>query len=172
MFFLDVPSLLQDADTSPPSCFASRVQTSCRPACGGSSWSVELAVSDRGRSGLAALQLQEGDGVLTLFLDPSPPGDGSRWSQADRHHRAQLERGATPLNVSAWAPGSWRPLWASYTSSCCSPRAELLVWDGAGNMRRCRLAAGVKTPPRNGSATRTPTTGWVLTLCLLAVAQL
>lgn len=46
------------------------------------------------------------------------------------------------MNVSEWVAGSSQPLWGRYTSSCCAPQAELLVWDGAGNMRRCHLSSG------------------------------
>ena len=46
------------------------------------------------------------------------------------------------MNVSEWVGRSGHlPLWVTYSSSCCSPQAELLVWDRAGNMRRCHLTS-------------------------------
>ncbi|XP_067450315.1 von Willebrand factor A domain-containing protein 7 [Thunnus thynnus] len=158
-----------DTDTSPPSCSAARVQSSCPPTCSESNWSISLAVSDRGRSGLAALQLQKGEGTLTLFLNPPPTGDsleeaqpGPDQHQAHRnettsgghhhhHHKAILEKGDPPLNVSEWVLDSSQPLWVRYTSSCCFAQAELLVWDTAGNMKRCHLTSGEQRQQRDGS---------------------
>ncbi|XP_041797276.1 von Willebrand factor A domain-containing protein 7 [Chelmon rostratus] len=153
-----------DPDTSPPSCSTARVQSTCSSICNESSWSVSLVVSDRGRSGLAALHLQKGEGVLTLFHSPPPTEDSlvkaqpsSDQQQAHRdetaseghhhhhhhhHPKARLEKGDPPLNVSEWVMGSSQPLWVRYTSSCCSAQAELLVWDTAGNMKRCHLTSG------------------------------
>ncbi|XP_056297174.1 von Willebrand factor A domain-containing protein 7 [Pseudoliparis swirei] len=161
-----------DRDTSPPSCAATRAPSTCPFVCGESSWSVPLVVSDRGRSGLAALQLQRGEGVLTLFHSPPRPAEDSlaedqqqthrdkatsgghhhHHHQHHHHHKARLENGDPPLNVSGWAPGgSSQPLWAEYTSSCCSAQAELLVWDTAGNMKRCHLTSGQQRRMRDGS---------------------
>ncbi|XP_023155615.2 von Willebrand factor A domain-containing protein 7 [Amphiprion ocellaris] len=149
-----------DSDTSPPSCSAARVQSNCPSICNESSWAVSLVVSDNGRSGLAALQLQKGEGILTLFHSPTPTEDTLGEAQSDpgqkqlhrdkttstgphhHHHKATLERGDPPLNVSEWFLGSSQPLWARYTSSCCSAQAEMLVWDTAGNMKRCHLTSG------------------------------
>ncbi|XP_040901618.1 von Willebrand factor A domain-containing protein 7 [Toxotes jaculatrix] len=167
-----------DPDTSPPSCTPAGGQSTCPSICNESSWSVSLVVSDRGRSGLAALQLQKGDGILSLFLSPPPTEDsvgdtqpGSDQQQAHRekttsggyhHHHddymARLEKGDTPLNMSEWVLDSSQPLWVKYTSSCCSAQAELLVWDTAGNMKRCHLAPGQQRQPRDRS-TETNGTG-------------
>ncbi|KAM7399629.1 hypothetical protein PAMP_018882 [Pampus punctatissimus] len=138
-----------DTDTSPPSCSVARVQSSCSPTCNESNWNISLAVSDKGHSGLAALQLQEGEGTLTLFLNPTPTdgGDGRDETTSGshhhhhHHHKARLEKGDPPLNVSEWALSSSQPLWVRYTSSCCFAQAELLVWDAAGNMKRCHLTS-------------------------------
>ena len=175
---------LQDRDTSPPSCSATRLQSNCPAVCNGSSWSVSLAVSDNGRSGLAALQLQKGEGTLTLFHSPPPtehdsgeaqPGherqhvhqnktaDEGRHQHHQHHHRARLERGEPPLNVSEWALDSSQPLWVRYMSSCCSAQAEILVWDTAGNMRRCRLTSGQQKKPRYKSTDTSGTTQPALT---------
>ncbi|XP_059187731.1 von Willebrand factor A domain-containing protein 7 [Centropristis striata] len=155
-----------DPDTSPPSCSAARVQSNCSSICNESTWGVSLVVSDRGRSGLAALQLQKGEGILTLFnsLPPTEPSLekeqlGPEQQQAHRdkmtsgghHHKARLEKGDPPFNVSEWVVGSSQPLWVRYTSSCCSAQAELLVWDTAGNMKRCRLLSGQQRQLKNWS---------------------
>ncbi|XP_061683678.1 von Willebrand factor A domain-containing protein 7 [Syngnathoides biaculeatus] len=135
-----------DPDTSPPSCSATRAQSFCPPACNESTWTVSLVVSDGGRSGLAALKLQKGQGTLTLL--PAPAADKPDEAHPDRlvQHKATLAVGDPPLNVSQWALDSSEALWGSYTSSCCSAQAELLVWDAAGNMKRCRLASGQQRP--------------------------
>ncbi|XP_068172839.1 von Willebrand factor A domain-containing protein 7 isoform X2 [Antennarius striatus] len=169
-----------DPDMFPPSCSIARVQSSCISRCNESIWSVSLAVTDRGRSGLAALQLQEGEGILTLYDSPPPMEDGLTKLQAgpDQHrttdggpshghqqHKARLENGDPPLNVSEWVLDSSQPLWVRYTSSCCSVQAELLVWDTAGNMKRCHLTSGQqrllsdKSAETNGSGRIAHTAG-------------
>ncbi|XP_060901829.1 von Willebrand factor A domain-containing protein 7 isoform X2 [Labrus mixtus] len=158
-----------DADTSPPSCSAAQVLSTCPDICSQSNWSMSLVVSDRGRSGLAALQLKKGEGILTLFQNPPPSEDGtgeakpgSDQQQADKnkttsgghqhhHHKARLEKGEPTLNLSEWALGSSQPLWVRYTSSCCSAQAEFLIWDTAGNMRRCHLTSGQQRQQRDVS---------------------
>lgn len=131
---------------------------------------MSLVVSDRGRSGLAALQLQKGEGILTLFHSPPPtedslgdaqPGPDQQQANMDkttsgghhhhRHHKARLEKGDPPLNVSEWVLGSSQPLWVRYSSSCCSAQAELLVWNTAGNMKRCHLTSGQQRQPTHRS---------------------
>ncbi|XP_061734669.1 von Willebrand factor A domain-containing protein 7 [Nerophis ophidion] len=140
-----------DPDTSPPFCSTTQVQSSCFLACNDSTWSVSLALSDRGRSGLAALQLLRGQGTLTIFHIPPPAEDNTGKGQPQQHEVILVE-GEAPLNVSKWAVGSSQPLWVRYTSSCCSAQAELLVWDAVGNMKRCHLASGQQ---RELSDTRT-----------------
>ncbi|XP_054598867.1 von Willebrand factor A domain-containing protein 7 isoform X2 [Nothobranchius furzeri] len=151
-----------NADASPPSCSVVRVQSDCTEICSQSSWSVSLAVSDS-RSGLAALQVHKGEGVLTLFHS-SPPAEHSTGEahsseqqhahkntatsrglhhQYERHnYRARLKTEDPPLNVSKWTLDSSQPLWVTYTSTCCSDQAEVLVWNSAGNMKRCPLTSG------------------------------
>ncbi|KAL6116421.1 vwa7 [Pungitius sinensis] len=158
-----------DPDTSPPSCAAARAPTACPAACNGSSWSASLVVSDSGRSGLAALQLRGGEGVLTLFHSPVEDGDETAGG-GRRRHAARLEVGDPPVNVSGWAAGSSRPLWGTYSSSCCSARAELLVWDAAGNVKRCRLAAaaaGSAGSGGGGAGWRAPAAGCLAALGLI-----
>ncbi|XP_062275291.1 von Willebrand factor A domain-containing protein 7 [Scomber scombrus] len=164
-----------NTDTSPPFCFAERVQSSCPPTCNKSNWTISLAVSDRGHSGLAALQLEKGEGTLTLFLNPPPtgerlkevqPGPGQHQAHKDQttsggqddHHKARIKKGDPPLNVSKWVLGSSKPLWVRYTSSCCFAEAELLVWDTAGNMKRCHLTSGEQL---KGSSTKTSGPGQI-----------
>nr|XP_061797464.1 von Willebrand factor A domain-containing protein 7-like [Nerophis lumbriciformis] len=160
-----------DRDMSPPSCSASRVLSSCSPACNESTWSMSLALSDNGRSGLAALQLRQGIGSLTLL----PPLVGDKLGEAHSdQYKATLVKGDPPFNVSE----SPEPLWVNYTSSCCSVSAELLVWDTAGNMKRCHFASAQQ---RQLSNTRTeysrdgplkPTRFSLLVLLLLCTEQL
>ncbi|XP_069003832.1 von Willebrand factor A domain-containing protein 7 [Embiotoca jacksoni] len=164
-----------DPDTSSPSCSAARVQSNCPSICNESSWSVSLVVSDIGRSGLAALQLQKGDGILTLFQSPpatqdshgeAQPGFNEQQVDNDKtttgshhhHHKAKLKTGDSPFNVSEWVLGSSQPLWVRYQSSCCSAHAEMLVWDTAGNMKRCHLTSGKQRQLRDRS-TETSGTG-------------
>ncbi|KAM8903729.1 von Willebrand factor A domain-containing protein 7 isoform 1-T2 [Spinachia spinachia] len=169
-----------DSDTSPPSCAAAPGPPTCPSVCSESSWSVSLVVSDTGPSGLAALQLHSGEGVLTLFHSPPPAEDGpvedgDKTTSGGQRHEARLQRGDPPLNVSQWTPGSSRALRGTYSSSCCSARAQLLVWDAAGNMRRCQLASGRRRQLGDGSAgasgagRRAPAAGFLAALCLLLI---
>uniref|UniRef100_A0AAX7V698 von Willebrand factor A domain containing 7 n=1 Tax=Astatotilapia calliptera TaxID=8154 RepID=A0AAX7V698_ASTCA len=168
----------QDSDTSPPSCSAARVQSNCSAICNATSWSVSLSVSDIGHSGLDALQLQEGEGILILFhSNPTSedslgePGIELQQTQRDKstngayhhhqeqhNHKARLETGGPPLNISEWSLDVSQPLFVSYTSSCCSTQAKMLVWDKAGNMKRCHLTNGQKRQLQNKS-TETSGTG-------------
>lgn len=156
---------------STPSCSTAQVQSSCSSFCKESSWSVSLAVSDTGRSSLAALQLLKGEGILTLFHSPPSTEEshmdgqlGPDKQQAQRNkttsggqhlahqYLARLEPGDPPLNVSTLAIGSSQPLWGRYTSNCCSAQAELLVWNTAGNMKRCHLMSGQQRQQRDKNA--------------------
>ncbi|KAK2846963.1 hypothetical protein Q5P01_009962 [Channa striata] len=152
-----------DPDISPPSCFVAGGQSTCPSTCNESSWTVSLVVTDRGRAGLSTLLLQKGEGILTLPHNPSQKGDSLEEAQpgpsqqkahkhktsiGDQHQQTRLEKGDPPLNVSEWVVDSSEPLWLSYTSSCCSTQAELLVWDAAGNMKLCRFMSGQQ---RNGN---------------------
>lgn len=155
---------LQDSDMSLPSCSITQVNSSCSSVCNESSWNVSLAVSDSGRSSLAALQLQKGEGVLTLFLSPPAMEESHVDGQLDPEHQhqhqqphhgehmARLKAGDAPFNASAWPLGSSQPLWGTYTSSCCSSQAELLVWNTAGNMKRCHLTSGQQGQQRDHNA--------------------
>ncbi|XP_054884330.1 von Willebrand factor A domain-containing protein 7 [Poeciliopsis prolifica] len=168
--FLTVVPL--DADRSPPSCSAVRIHSDCLADCTKSSWRASLVVSDDVPFGLAALQMQKGNGNLTVFRHPpredsfeeTLPDLGHQHSHKNKttghhkhhHHRARLRTGDPPLNVSEWRLGSSQPLWVVYKSSCCSAHAELLVWDKAGNMKRCILTSDQQ---RVQSDTTTETSG-------------
>ncbi|KAK7906764.1 hypothetical protein WMY93_015376 [Mugilogobius chulae] len=139
-----------DPDTAPPSCSVAQLQvSSCNASadCSQSKWSASLAISDRGRSGLAFIQLHRGGGTATLHHRPPQTEELPKMHQNHPHthhsHRTKLQAEEAPLNVSEWASaGPSQPLWVRYTSPCCSPQAELLLWDGAGNMKRCRVRTG------------------------------
>lgn len=178
-----------DLDTSPPSCSLRPVEQTCPSQCTGSSWSVHLAVTDKGRSGLASLQLTQGNGSLTLLHSLTALGAGPRGIQpspskgqfggeqgVQEQKRPKLEHGDPPMNVSEWVGRSGQqPLWLRYTSSCCSPEAELLVWDGAGNMRRCHLTSrqqrglDERLEETNEGGKRTIRYFWLLLICLFTV---
>ncbi|KAG7470601.1 hypothetical protein MATL_G00115630 [Megalops atlanticus] len=129
----------QTRDMTPPSCSPMRVEAACPPLCSQASWTVSLMVADRGRSGLAALQLSQGQGVLTLLRrQEGRRGQGSAEGKGTPEE-PRLLQDQPPFNVSAWAGGA--PLRVRYTASCCAPLAELIAWDGAGNMRRCHLSS-------------------------------
>ncbi|XP_029027336.1 von Willebrand factor A domain-containing protein 7 [Betta splendens] len=147
-----------DSDVSPPSCSAAGGASVCPSACNESTWTLSVLVSDSGRSGLAALQLQRGEGTLTLLhhlpreerVDQrQAPRDKKTQHRHHYHHSIQLEKGQPPFNVSLWVGDTSQPLRVSYTSSCCSARAELLVWDAAGNLKRCHLMSRQQRPPGN-----------------------
>ncbi|XP_030237572.1 von Willebrand factor A domain-containing protein 7 isoform X2 [Gadus morhua] len=152
-----------DPDMSPPSCSTLRLERPCPSLCTNSSWTVSLAVSDRGRSGLASLQLLRGEGFLTLLPHaPTPPGEGQAGTQQQPdQEKLILKKGEHPMNVSEWVGDSSQALWVRYNAGCCAPHAELLVWDRAGNLRRCHLSSGqqgglrAKDSETNGSGKTT-----------------
>lgn len=125
------------------------VLTSCPEPCSLGNWSVSLAVKDRGHSGLAAVQLYQGGGTLMVLREGShhsgasegrrgrQPGDSLK--EAHGLERDHMVVGEPPLNVTSWVGG--RPVRLGYVSACCAPKAELVVWDKAGNSRRCHLAS-------------------------------
>ncbi|XP_072550642.1 von Willebrand factor A domain-containing protein 7 [Salminus brasiliensis] len=199
--------LPEEPDMSPPSCSAMRVELACPPQCSLANWSVSLAVKDRGHSGLASVQLAEGQGTLTLFHKETTRRAENPFTQLHKEategqvsplmqlneeveehqlhrHRTRLGHRAhkletstlvhsdPPLNVSMWARG--RHITLHYTSGCCDPQADLLVWDRAGNMRRCHLIASQQRALREkekNSAASGPA-GWVLTLALTGLLGL
>ncbi|XP_046720564.1 von Willebrand factor A domain-containing protein 7 isoform X2 [Silurus meridionalis] len=140
------------------------------PQCFLGNWSVFLTVKDRGHSGLASIQLVVGQGTLMILYDEATGKNKNSMMQPHeetyvsplrqihdeemRHqqrHSAQLKQrtyrpakdtlvlGDPPVNISEWAEKKHITLY--YTSDCCVPQAELVVWDGAGNMRNCSLTA-------------------------------
>ncbi|XP_029571613.1 von Willebrand factor A domain-containing protein 7 isoform X1 [Salmo trutta] len=187
-----------DPDMSPPSCSIMRVEHTCPgpTQCTGASWTVSLAVTDRGRSGLASLQLSKGQGILTLLHSPTDhPGDSLEENQPTPKHKPQNQRdrertspahgengyaeldprlvqGHPPLNVAQWTGGLPKHLWVRYTSPCCSPQAELLVWDGAGNVRRCHLTSSQQRGIRERSGVSNKAGEMPLQSCLLLFSLL
>ncbi|KAF3693017.1 von Willebrand factor A domain-containing protein 7 Protein G7c Precursor [Channa argus] len=155
-----------DLDMSPPSCFVAERQTTCPSACNDSTWTVSLVVSDRGHSGLSTLLLQKGEGILTSLHNPPPREDSLEEDQpspkqqnvhkdktrsGDQHQQIRIKKGDPPLNLSEWVLDSSEPLWLSYTSCCCSAQAELLIWDLAGNMKRCHIISSQQSQQENRS---------------------
>ncbi|XP_028855507.1 LOW QUALITY PROTEIN: von Willebrand factor A domain-containing protein 7-like [Denticeps clupeoides] len=158
-----------EPDTSPPSCSAILVENTCPQQCSRGNWSVTLAVTDRGYAGLAAVQLSKGDGTLLLFHeDPVSQGHHEQHMK-EPVKESQLVQDDPAVNVSDWSRN--RPLRLSYTSSCCASRAELLVWDRAGNMRRCLLTSSLQRAWQQKNGAASPTSGALLSLviffCLL-----
>lgn len=158
------------------------------PQCFLGNWSVYLTVKDRGHSGLATIQLAVGQGTLMLLHDEATGKNENSLMQLPeetyisplrqlheegarhqlhthsaqvkhRAHRVAKDRfvnGSPSLNISEW--GRRKHIMLHYTSDCCVPEAELLMWDGAGNMRNCSLTAsqqralGEKNSAANGIA--------------------
>ncbi|KAG9342176.1 hypothetical protein JZ751_017176 [Albula glossodonta] len=132
---------------NPPSCSPMRVEAACPPKCDQGIWAVSLAVTDRGRSSLASLQLSQGSGVLTLLRGESRQA-GQLWRQeGEEPEGPRLVQGDPPLNVSGRAT-----LRVRYSASCCSPHAELLVWNELGSMRRCHLTSSQQGAPFSSSS--------------------
>lgn len=129
------------------------VLMSCPEQCSLGNWSVSLAVKDRGHSGLAAVQLSQGGGTL-MVLHGRKPGDSLE--EARGSERDHMVVGEAPLNVTSWVGG--RPMRLGYVSACCAPKAELVVWDKAGNSRRCHLVSRQQkaSPVDNNRASSQP----------------
>ncbi|KAI4896696.1 hypothetical protein NFI96_016086 [Prochilodus magdalenae] len=196
--------LAEEPDMSPPSCSAMRVELDCPPQCSLGNWSVSLAVKDRGHSGLASVQLAEGQGILTLLHEEttaitehpltqlheeateghvSPLMQLHKETTEHQHHKhrtrhghtshrlekARLVYGEPPLDISEWA--GRKPIAVQYSSSCCAPKAELQVWDTAGNMRRCHLIASQQRALREKEKNCAPirTVHMILVLSLLTL---
>ncbi|XP_062860432.1 von Willebrand factor A domain-containing protein 7 [Trichomycterus rosablanca] len=181
---------LEERDLSPPSCSSMTVELTCQPQCSLGKWSISLSVKDQGHSGLAAIQLTVGTGTLTMLTEEVTEKTKSPRTQFHeenvdgytsplvQHHKESTERqfhdklvtGDPPLNISEWARG--RTVMLRYTSDCCVPQAELLVWDKAGNKRRCHLTASQQRALRERSSAAndiTPTPVNLLLWSLLAL---
>lgn len=159
-------------------------------------WSVYLSVRDRGHSGLASIQLVLGQGTVMLLHDEATGKNENSLMQlpeetyvshlrqlhkeATRHqihrHSAQLKHrahrlvkdilvhGDPPLNISEWARR--KHIMVHYTSDCCVPQAELLVWDRADNMRTCSLTASQQRALREKNSAANGFTHTLLPLVL------
>ncbi|MGH0137953.1 UNVERIFIED_CONTAM: hypothetical protein FKN15_030380 [Acipenser sinensis] len=115
-------------DLLPPSCIQSALRDSChslsQKSCSQASWSTNLLFSDQGHSGIAGMQLQQGQGLLNLTGDPGK-------------QRVQLRKGQGRLNLTGLDMGA--EVVGTYTSNCCSLKAELFLWDTAGNQGLCSI---------------------------------
>ncbi|CAM4577668.1 unnamed protein product [Leuciscus chuanchicus] len=163
----------EEPDKTPPACSSLQVESSCPSLCSQGSWKVSLVAKDRGHSGLASIQLAQGEGTLILSEVTTerhvqhfpqlheetmggvhlpllqPQKDTSEISNhyletgAEHGHQrlegVQLVNGDHPVNISEWTKG--KPVMMHYSSGCCARQAELVLWDRAGNMRRCHLIA-------------------------------
>ncbi|KAK1785333.1 hypothetical protein P4O66_018719, partial [Electrophorus voltai] len=158
--------LPEEQDMFPPVCTVMHVELACSSQCSLGSWSVSLAVRDRGHSGLGSIQLAVGQGTLTLLHEETTGRIKSPLVQlheettqgheevtnhqhnrsrtrlehgAHRLEKARLLQGDPPLNITDWSGG--KPVMLHYTAGCCVPRAEVVVGDLTGNMRTCHLTA-------------------------------
>ncbi|XP_067275622.1 von Willebrand factor A domain-containing protein 7 [Pseudorasbora parva] len=163
----------EEPDKTPPACSSLHVESSCPSLCSQGNWKVSLVAKDRGHSGLASIQLAQGEGILILsevtterrvqhfpHLYEKTTGGVHlplRQPQKDtpeisNHHlgtgaehghqmleEVQIVNGDHPVNISEGSKG--KPLMMHYSSGCCAPQAELVLWDRAGNMRSCPLIA-------------------------------
>lgn len=152
---------------------------------------------DRGHSGLASVQLAQGEGILTLSqvtternrnnflelheettgvghlhllqpLNTSVEFNNSQPFETESGHesqrRIQLVNGEAPINISEGSEG--KSIMMYYSSGCCAPQAELVLWDRAGNMRRCHLIASQQRALREKNKARSKTSQPLLVLML------
>ncbi len=152
----------QEPDKTPPACYSLQVESSCPSLCSQSSWKVSLVAKDRGHSGLASIQLAQGEGTLILsevsmqrreehfpqlheentggvhlpLLQPQKDTSEQHFGteSEQRLDGVQLFKGDHPVNISEWTKG--KPIMMHYSSGCCAPHAEIVLWDRVGNMRR------------------------------------
>ncbi|KAK2847874.1 hypothetical protein Q7C36_009556 [Tachysurus vachellii] len=190
--------LPEEPDTSPPSCSVVYMESNCPPVpqCFLGNWSVYLTVKDKGNSGLASIQLAEGQGSLMLLHEEGIGKSANSLTQlseetyvsplklnheeATRHqlhkHSGWIKPNAPKITEDRLVHGE-PPLniseWARrkhimlyYTSVCCGLLAELHVWDGAGNMRNCSLAGSQQRALREKNCAANGLTHTVLTLAL------
>ncbi|XP_051512664.1 von Willebrand factor A domain-containing protein 7-like isoform X2 [Myxocyprinus asiaticus] len=199
----------EEPDTTPPECSALGVESACPSVCAQGIWKVSLVAKDRGHSGLASVQLAQGEGTLILsemtrerhqdhfqyvheetaeavhlpLLQPQENTSESMEFHINQHLKTevkhgpqrlegvQLVSGDPPLNISEWTKG--KPLMVNYSSGCCAPQAELVLWDRAGNMRRCHLIASQQRALKeNNIAHRWTYTSWIVLMMWVLCCQL
>ncbi|KAF4101637.1 hypothetical protein G5714_018069 [Onychostoma macrolepis] len=157
----------EEPDKMPPACSYLHMESSCPSLCSQRSWKVSLEAKDRGHSGLASIQLAQGEGTLVLsevsmqrreehfpqlheettvgvhlpLLQPQKDTSEHHFGteSEQRLDGVQLFKGDHPVNISEWTKG--KPVIMHYSSGCCAPHAEIVLWDRAGNMRQCHLKA-------------------------------
>ncbi|XP_027017087.2 von Willebrand factor A domain-containing protein 7 isoform X1 [Tachysurus fulvidraco] len=190
--------LPEEPDTSPPSCSVVYMESNCPPLpqCFLGNWSVYLTVKDKGNSGLASIQLTEGQGSLMLLHEEGIGKSTNSLMQlseetyvsrlklhreeATRHqlhkHSGWIKPNAPKITEDRLVHGE-PPLniseWARrkhimlyYISDCCGLQAELHVLDGAGNMRNCSLARSQQRALREKNCAANGLTHTLLTLAL------
>ncbi len=162
------------------------MESSCPSLCSQSSWKVSLVAKDKGYSGLASIQLVQGEGTLILsevsmqrreehfpqlheettggvhlpLLQPQKDTSEAELGR-QRLDGVQLLKGDHPVNISEWTKG--KPVIMHYSSGCCAPYAEIVLWDRAGNMRRCHLKASQERALREkNSAHSGKSTSWLV----------
>ncbi|XP_052438590.1 von Willebrand factor A domain-containing protein 7 [Carassius gibelio] len=159
--------ILEEPDKMPPACSSLHVESSCSSLCSQSRWKVSFVAKDRGHSGLASIQLAKGEGILILsevsiqrheehfpqlheettggvhlpLIQPQMDTSEQHFEKESEQRLdvVQLLKGDHPVNISEWTKG--KPIMMRYSSSCCAPHAEIVLWDRAGNMRHCHLKA-------------------------------
>lgn len=168
------------------------MESSCPSLCSESSWNVSLVAKDKGHSGLASIQLAQGEGTLILsevsmqrreehfpqlheettggvhlpLLQPQKDTSEQYFGteaelERQRLDRVQLLKGDYPVNISEWTKG--KPVMMHYSSGCCAPHAEIVLWDRAGNMRRCHLKASQERALREKNGAQSgKSTSWLV----------
>ncbi|XP_016132174.1 von Willebrand factor A domain-containing protein 7 [Sinocyclocheilus grahami] len=181
--------ILEEPDKMPPACSSLHVESSCPSLCSQSRWKVSFVAKDRGHSGLASIQLAQGEGTLILsemsmqrheehfpqlheettggvhLLLLQPQKDTSEQhfgtESEQRLDGVQLLKGDHPVNISEWTKG--KPIMMRYSSGCCAPHAEIVLWDRVGNMRHCYLKASQERALREKNrAHRGESTSWLV----------
>lgn len=161
----------EEPDKNPPACSSLHVESSCPSLCSQGNWKVSLLAKDRGHSGLASIELTQGEGRLILsemttqrhtehfpklhkestggvYLPLLQPQKNSSEINThvgtEVHHGQRLEGVQLMYRDHPANISEWtkgKPILMHYLSSCCAPHAELVLLDKAGNMRRCHLKA-------------------------------
>nr|XP_055030758.1 von Willebrand factor A domain-containing protein 7 [Misgurnus anguillicaudatus]XP_055030759.1 von Willebrand factor A domain-containing protein 7 [Misgurnus anguillicaudatus] len=101
-------------------------------------------------TGVAHLPLlhRQIDTSESVEFNNSQPSGTEDESQRQKNIRVMSRE--APVNISEWSKG--KPIMMFYSSSCCAPQAELVLWDRAGNLRRCHLIASQQRALRENSA--------------------
>ncbi|XP_048024996.1 von Willebrand factor A domain-containing protein 7 [Megalobrama amblycephala] len=172
----------EEPDKTPPACSSLHVESSCPSLCSQGSWKVSLLAKDRGHSGLASIQLAQGEGTLILsevtteihipqlheettegvhlpLLQPQKDTSeisGNHHLGTGAEHVHQRLEGVQLVNgdypVNISEWTKGKPVMMHYSSGCCAPQAEIILLDRAGNMRRCHLIASQQRALRENNS--------------------